>query len=240
MQYKMDMLECVRARMDRTRAAGSHVVIVGDFNISPQPADHCDPGPDFCTARRDRRWMSALLTVPATPRVEGILAEEEPAPIAFEGGFVDTFRARHPDRRGAFTCWNTASGARNHNWGTRIDLVLVAEPTVPARAASGAIRSSSAEDEGALEAHFGGWTWEDAIVAADIAPETRGSDHAPAWIDVDDARLPKRCKATDFPPPQAAATLLAAHGRQQRLQRLWTSASQARSAESGAGAFPPA
>jgi hypothetical protein len=28
----------------------------------------------------------------------------------------------------AFTCWSTATGARVHNWGCRIDLVLAAGP----------------------------------------------------------------------------------------------------------------
>jgi hypothetical protein len=31
-------------------------------------------------------------------------------------------------REGAYTCWNTASGARQNNWGSRIDHILVCGP----------------------------------------------------------------------------------------------------------------
>ena len=47
------------------------------------------------------------------------------------GGFADTFRWFHAGRAAAYTCWSTATGARNNNWGTRIDLVLVADPASP-------------------------------------------------------------------------------------------------------------
>ena len=39
--------------------------------------------------------------------------------------FVDAFRQRHPDRKEAFTCWNTKLNCRANNYGTRIDYVFV-------------------------------------------------------------------------------------------------------------------
>ena len=39
--------------------------------------------------------------------------------------FVDAFRQRHPERKEAFTCWNTKLNCRANNYGTRIDYVFV-------------------------------------------------------------------------------------------------------------------
>jgi AP endonuclease-2 len=37
---------------------------------------------------------------------------------------VDVYRLFRPHQKGAFTCWNQATGARSSNLGTRIDFVL--------------------------------------------------------------------------------------------------------------------
>lgn len=53
--------------------------------------------------------------LPIAPSVD-----EQPHPLQLE---------RHlPLREGAYTCWNVASGARANNYGTRIDLILMAAP----------------------------------------------------------------------------------------------------------------
>lgn len=67
-------------------------------------------------------------------------------------------------RRQAYTCWNQASSARVNNWGTRIDLILLADTQL-----------LSDDQQGFAE------QW----MAADIEPERQGSDHAPAWADLD-------------------------------------------------------
>uniref|UniRef100_A0A1I8F1Q2 Nuclear receptor domain-containing protein n=1 Tax=Macrostomum lignano TaxID=282301 RepID=A0A1I8F1Q2_9PLAT len=47
--------------------------------------------------------------------------------------FIDAFRQRHPDRRDAYTCWCSRTGARQTNYGNRIDYVLVShKPGGPA------------------------------------------------------------------------------------------------------------
>lgn len=38
--------------------------------------------------------------------------------------FVDSFRYFHPNQEGAFTCWCTLTGARQTNYGTRIDYIF--------------------------------------------------------------------------------------------------------------------
>lgn len=65
---------------------------------------------------------------------------------------MDVFRYFHPTRANAFTCWSTLTGARQTNYGTRIDYIF-------------ADRRLASEQ----------------FVAADIMPEVEGSDHCPVW-----------------------------------------------------------
>lgn len=65
---------------------------------------------------------------------------------------MDTFRYFHPTRTSAFTCWSTLTGARQTNYGTRIDYIFA--------------------DYQLAKKQF---------VAADIMPEVEGSDHCPVW-----------------------------------------------------------
>ncbi len=75
--------------------------------------------------------------------------------------FVDTFRYFHPTRTNAFTCWSTLTGARQTNYGTRIDYIF-------------------ADCQLAREQ----------FVAADIMPEVEGSDHCPMWGQLSCSLLP--------------------------------------------------
>lgn len=63
---------------------------------------------------------------------------------------VDCFRRLHPERKKAFTCWNTKTGARENNYGTRIDYIIASV---------------------AFADRY--------LVACDIMPDFFGSDHCP-------------------------------------------------------------
>ena len=63
--------------------------------------------------------------------------------------FIDSFRHLHPDRKEAFTCWNTEMKCRENNYGTRIDYILSDLHLLPY------------------------------ITHCDIQPEIMGSDHCP-------------------------------------------------------------
>ena len=65
-------------RLEGLRAEGRRVVLVGDYNITYSPMDHCEPGPNFIDGRVDRQMLLGLL--PPT------------------GPFLDTFRVFQPDR----------------------------------------------------------------------------------------------------------------------------------------------
>lgn len=77
------------------------------------------------------------------------------------GKFIDTFRFFHPTRTNAFTCWSTLTGARQTNYGTRIDYIFADHRLVTEQ-----------------------------FVAADIRPEVEGSDHCPVWAQLNCPLLP--------------------------------------------------
>eukprot|EP00873_Tetraselmis_striata_P013488 jgi/Tetstr1/433752/TSEL_022971.t2 len=131
LKFKLRFYEALELRVRSLQGEGRHVVVVGDFNISPKPIDHCEPRAEFCK-RPDRQWLLRLLSCPGDP--------EQP----HEGGpLVDVFRWCHPDRCGAYTCWSVASGAKINNYGTRIDLILAAGPAGTSKVAlTSHIRSS--------------------------------------------------------------------------------------------------
>ncbi|CAN0052647.1 unnamed protein product, partial [Phaeothamnion confervicola] len=65
-----------------------------------------------------------------------------------------------PHRRDAYTCWQTKTGARDNNYGSRIDYILI----------SGGLRG--------------------AVTDSDVWPGTQGSDHCPVHAEFDLSRLP--------------------------------------------------
>lgn len=83
------------------------------------------------------------------------------------GNFIDTFRHFHPTRTNAFTCWSTRTGARQTNYGTRIDYIFANR-----------------------------WLVEKNLLNADIMPEVDGSDHCPIWAKLNCTFIPSpRCPA---------------------------------------------
>lgn len=111
-----------------------------------------------------RKWLNGFLQ---SGRQEQNQDGEEPddesevtGPLR-GGKFVDTFRYFHPTRTNAFTCWSTLTGARQTNYGTRIDYIFA-----DCRLAK------------------------EQFVAADIMPEVEGSDHCPVWGQLSCSLLP--------------------------------------------------
>ncbi|KAH9004538.1 Endonuclease/exonuclease/phosphatase [Lactarius hatsudake] len=138
--YKMNYHLMLQERVKGLMAEGREVVVVGDLNVCAAPIDHCDGHlPSNASTFWDhpaRAWMRDWLT----PR----------------GPLVDVLRRFWPDRKGMYTCWNTKISARETNYGTRIDYVLVTPGLLP---------------------------W---IKASDIQPSIKGSDHCPVFVDFHD------------------------------------------------------
>ncbi|KAM9855700.1 DNA-(apurinic or apyrimidinic site) endonuclease 2 [Aulostomus maculatus] len=145
-QFKLQFYKLLQCRAEAILRDGSSVIILGDVNTSHRPIDHCDPSDtDDFEENPGRKWLNAFLRNDA-------VSEVTLTDVAHRGKFMDTFRYFHPTRTGAFTCWSTLTGARQTNYGTRIDYIF-------------------ADCQLAKEQ----------FVAADIMPEVEGSDHCPVW-----------------------------------------------------------
>ncbi|KAJ7483602.1 Endonuclease/exonuclease/phosphatase [Mycena latifolia] len=153
MQYKTDFHRVLEARVKGlVEVEKREVIILGDLNACAAVVDHCEgnlmvargqaegmAGEDGFWARDVRRWLR-----------DWLISDEGDS----KGCLVDVVRRFWPDRKGMYTCWNTKISARESNYGTRIDYILVTPGLLP---------------------------W---IKAADIQPEIKGSDHCPAFIDL--------------------------------------------------------
>ncbi|PIN08901.1 DNA-(apurinic or apyrimidinic site) lyase [Handroanthus impetiginosus] len=107
-QFKLKFFSILQKRWESLLTQGRRVLVVGDLNIAPSAIDCCDAAPDF-EKNEFRTWFRSLL-------------------VRNGGHFFDVFREKHPERREAYTCWPTNSGAEEFNFGTRIDHILSAGP----------------------------------------------------------------------------------------------------------------
>ncbi|EXC35351.1 DNA-(apurinic or apyrimidinic site) lyase 2 [Morus notabilis] len=105
-EFKLKFFKIMQKRWESLLRQGRRVFVVGDLNIAPTSLDRCDAGPDF-ENNEFRRWFRSML-------------------VDNGGAFFDVFRAKHPDRRDAYTCWPQNTGAEEFNYGTRIDHILCA------------------------------------------------------------------------------------------------------------------
>ncbi|XP_027346590.1 DNA-(apurinic or apyrimidinic site) lyase 2 isoform X2 [Abrus precatorius] len=105
-QFKQKFYRILQKRLESLLHQGRKIFVVGDLNIAPFAIDRCDAGPDFDN-NEFRRWFKSML-------------------IENGGQFSDVFRAKHPDRREAYTCWPQNTGAEVFNFGSRIDHILCA------------------------------------------------------------------------------------------------------------------
>ncbi|GJE90330.1 DNase I-like protein [Phanerochaete sordida] len=143
LSFKMNYHLLLAERVRRLISEGREVIVLGDMNICATPLDHCD---GHLSSVQDVFW-------------------EHPARQWFhrwlgpDGPMVDVVRTYWPERKGMFTCWNMRIQARETNYGTRVDYILVTK--------------------GLLK-------W---IKHGDIQPSVKGSDHCPIYIDLHDEIL---------------------------------------------------
>lgn len=107
-QFKLQFFHVLQRRWEFLLCQGRRIFVVGDLNIAPAAIDRCDAGPDFAK-NEFRIWFRSML-------------------VESGGSFFDVFRSKHPERREAYTCWPSNTGAEQFNYGTRIDHILCAGP----------------------------------------------------------------------------------------------------------------
>ena len=134
--FKMEFLDRLLVELHRRIKAGEELIVLGDYNIAPNEIDIYDPVRHKKTSGflpEERAWFQNFLQL----------------------GFVDTFRALHPQESERYTWWNQMERARLSNRGWRIDMICVTE--------------------GLFEVLNG----------AEIMEDITGSDHCPIAIDLD-------------------------------------------------------
>jgi exodeoxyribonuclease-3 len=103
-ELKLRWLDGARAHLARCLRDNGSTIVVGDFNITPDDRDVCDP----------EAWRERILCSTAErQRLEHIMAL----------GLVDTFRL-HEQAAGHYSWWDYRAGAFPRDQGLRIDLIL--------------------------------------------------------------------------------------------------------------------
>jgi len=109
--FKLAFYRALYEKLEPLFAGGEPVLVMGDFNVAPEPIDLARPK--------------------ANEKTSGFLPEER-AEVArwLAAGWVDTFR-RQETGGGHYTWWSQRFGVREKNIGWRIDLALASEGALP-------------------------------------------------------------------------------------------------------------
>jgi exodeoxyribonuclease-3 len=109
--FKIDFYRRLFDLLQRRRAAGQRVLVMGDFNTAHREIDLARP-------KQNRK-------------TSGFLPEErDELDRWLRRGWVDTFRAFEPGP-GHYTWWSQRQGVRARNIGWRLDLVLASPNAMP-------------------------------------------------------------------------------------------------------------
>lgn len=128
--FKLAYSEAFLAYCNQLRAAGKPIIFCGDVNTAHQPIDLARPDENQNTTGflpEERAWIDAVVAA----------------------GYIDIFRALHPDLAGAYTYWPYWRDSRARNIGWRIDYFFIT-PDLRER-----------------------------VAAAEIHADVMGSDHCP-------------------------------------------------------------
>jgi len=118
--YKLAWMQRLDAHAEALLATEMPVVLAGDFNVIPEPAD----------AKRPDVWRNDALFQPESRAAWRTLTNK---------GFVDATRACHPEP-GVYTFWDYQAGAWQKDDGIRIDHQLLSPQAADRLVASGVDR----------------------------------------------------------------------------------------------------
>ena len=134
LEFKLAYYEAFLERIVTLREAGRSVVFMGDLNVAHTEIDVARPNEkETGFLPVEREWVDRVIA----------------------NGFVDTFRALHPEQAEAYSQWDPWRQRRERNIGWRIDYVFVSDDLMPS------------------------------VRSAFIERETLGSDHCPVGIELD-------------------------------------------------------
>ncbi|KAI3630527.1 hypothetical protein MIR68_011962 [Amoeboaphelidium protococcarum] len=132
-QFKEDFFRVMIVVSRHLHSLGKSVIIVGDLNACAAEIDHVEPQKSI-----KEHGLQSFLDLPARRLLNELLLQ-----------FHDSFRLLYPNKKDTYTCWNTYISARDGNYGSRIDYILVSKQL------------------------------KDSVVKADCMADILGSDHCP-------------------------------------------------------------
>lgn len=136
-EYKLRYLDAFFGFLEGMRFAGKSIVFCGDINIAHHDIDLARPK--------------------SNKKTSGFLPEERERLDELEAlGYIDTFRALHPEQADAYSWWAMRMNARERNVGWRLDHVWISADLRPK------------------------------LTAATIHADIHGSDHCPVSITLED------------------------------------------------------
>ena len=115
--YKLKWMDRLLHYADERMRLEEPLVLAGDYNVIPAPADAYNPA----------AWTGDALFLPQTRAKFGALLNL---------GLTEAVRAT-TDAAGLYTFWDYQAGAWQKNWGIRIDHLLLSPPAADALAATG-------------------------------------------------------------------------------------------------------
>ena len=127
--YKLAWMERLRARARELRALEMPALMLGDYNVIPEPRDAAHP----------EKWQDDALFQPESRAALRRILHE---------GWADALRLRDPDNaRGPFTFWDYQAGAWQKDNGIRIDHVLLSPQAADLLIDAGIDRDERAKDK---------------------------------------------------------------------------------------------
>ena len=139
--YKMKWMKALKGHLQKLLQHEYAAVLGGDFNVIPTEMDVFDP----------KLWTNDALFLPETRKKWREMLNL---------GYVEAFRALHPDKKDAYSFWDYQAGSWPQNKGLRIDHFLLSPQAA------------------------------DRLIDCQIDPQPRGegkaSDHTPVWVTLKD------------------------------------------------------
>ncbi|MDS9466113.1 exodeoxyribonuclease III [Paracoccus sp. MBLB3053] len=127
--YKLAWMERLRARARELRDLEMPVLMLGDYNVIPEPRDAAFP----------EKWVDDALFQPESRAALRRILND---------GWTDAIRLREPDsKRGPFTFWDYQAGAWHKDNGIRIDHVLMSPQAADLLIDVGIDRDERAKDK---------------------------------------------------------------------------------------------
>lgn len=137
-KYKMSFFKNLHKHLQTLLQYDEKVVIGGDYNVAPCDIDVYDPialRNSLCFHPEEQHWFRTIENT----------------------GYVDSFRAIHPDKQ-VFSWWDYRAGAYHGNKGYRIDHIFLSP------------EAADVLQDAGIDATPRGWD--------------KPSDHAPTWVEI--------------------------------------------------------